>query len=124
VRGTLARRLGVAAALAVGLVGQAWSHAHLLTAVPSGDSTVTKSPAELDLRFSEGLELAFTGLTLTASGGAAVATGPARLSRSDATLLIVPLVGDLAPGRYLVEWHALSADGHKTRGSYAFSVTP
>jgi methionine-rich copper-binding protein CopC len=124
VNGTLARQLGVAATLAVGLVGQAWPHAHLRTTAPPADSTIRVAPTELDLQFSEGLELAFTGVTLTASTGASVATGPARLGGSDASMLIVPVIGALAPGGYAVEWHAVSADGHKTQGRYVFSVKP
>jgi methionine-rich copper-binding protein CopC len=27
-----------------------------------------------------------------------------------------------APGKYIVTWHALSADTHKTKGSFSFTV--
>jgi methionine-rich copper-binding protein CopC len=36
--------------------------------------------------------------------------------------LLVPLPRALTRGQYTVEWHALSNDGHTTRGSYGFSV--
>ena len=120
----LVQRLGVAAALASGLVGQAWAHAHLRSASPVTDSIVEVSPAELDLHFSEGLELAFTGLTLSSTRAGTIATGPARLAASDPSMLVVPLLGPLGAGIYTVEWHALSADGHKTQGHYVFSVKP
>jgi len=34
----------------------------------------------------------------------------------------VPLKTPLAAGDYQVNWHVLSVDGHKTQGSYRFSV--
>jgi methionine-rich copper-binding protein CopC len=37
---------------------------------------------------------------------------------------MVPLSETLAPGAYTVEWHALSADGHKTNGAFTFTVKP
>ena len=40
------------------------------------------------------------------------------------TTLMVPVSGTLAPGIYTVEWHALSGDGHKTHGSYKFTIKP
>jgi len=38
--------------------------------------------------------------------------------------LMVPLAETLSPGAYAVEWHILSTDGHKTNGTYAFTVKP
>jgi len=35
---------------------------------------------------------------------------------------MVPVTGTLADGSYTVDWHALSGDGHKTHGSYTFTV--
>ncbi|AYG61221.1 hypothetical protein CCGE525_00435 [Rhizobium jaguaris] len=40
------------------------------------------------------------------------------------TVLMVPISGTIGAGTYTVEWHALSADGHKTTGSYTFTVKP
>ena len=36
--------------------------------------------------------------------------------------MIVPMVAPLTPGSYTVKWHVVSVDGHKTEGSYRFSV--
>jgi len=36
--------------------------------------------------------------------------------------LIVPITGKLAPGKYVVEWHALSTDGQDSSGSYSFTL--
>ena len=113
----------LAAALSLGLAGQAFAHAHLKAATPASGATVA-APAELDLGFSEGVNLKFTGVTVTGPEGAAVPIGPARLGPGGDATLVVPLAGTLAPGRYKVDWHALAVDGHKTDGSYRFTVAP
>ncbi|RZL68659.1 MAG: Cu resistance protein [Variovorax sp.] len=117
----LGRALGVVVALSFAV--QAEAHAHLQSAVPSVDAAAASFPAELKLRFSEGLELHFSGATLTGPGAGSVPVGNARLGTGDSEL-IVPILGALGPGRYAVNWHALSHDGHSTRGSYAFTVLP
>jgi methionine-rich copper-binding protein CopC len=35
---------------------------------------------------------------------------------------VVPLEQALKAGTYQVDWHVVSVDGHKTKGSYHFSV--
>ena len=117
------RTFGIAIVVALGLTGQAFAHAHLKSAVPAVDSTVTTAPTELDLTFTEGVNLKFTGVTVTGPDKAAVATGEATLKGGDTTLT-VPISGTLAAGAYTVAWHALSTDGHKTNGTYTFAVKP
>ncbi|MFT4000454.1 MAG: copper homeostasis periplasmic binding protein CopC [Rhizobium sp.] len=117
------KMLFAAAALSIAFAGQAMAHAHLKSAVPAADSTVKAAPSELDLTFSEGLNLKFSGIKITGPGKMAVKTGEASLMDKDATLM-VPVTDKLAPGKYTVEWHALSTDGHKTNGSYSFTVAP
>lgn len=113
----------VAATASLALAGQAFAHAHLKTSVPAADSSVKQAPSELDLSFSEGLNLKFTGVTVTGPDKKAVKTGTAMLMGGDTTLM-VPVTDKLAPGKYTVQWHALSTDGHKTNGSYSFTVKP
>jgi methionine-rich copper-binding protein CopC len=118
------RTLALAVAGTLGLTGQALAHAELKSATPPVNGTVTTSPPELDLEFTEGVNLAFTGVTLKDPGKKAVATGKAALQPGDDTKLVVPLAGTLPAGTYTVAWHALSTDGHKTHGTYAFTVKP
>ena len=80
------------------------------------------SPSKLDLRFTEGLNLAFTGVSVEGPDSAAVATGQASLETGDDRTLVVPVEKPLGPGKYTVSWHALSRDGHKTSGTYSFTV--
>ncbi|MDU1671067.1 MAG: copper resistance protein CopC [Bradyrhizobium sp.] len=37
-------------------------------------------------------------------------------------MLVVPVKQELSPGEYKVEWHAVSDDTHRVKGSYSFSV--
>ena len=120
---THTRGLALAAAVLLGSAGAASAHAHLKTATPAADATVAVAPTELRLGFSEGVDVTFTGLTLGGPAGA-VSTGTASLAPGDDKVLVVPLAGPLAPGRYRVDWHALATDGHRTDGTYGFTVKP
>ncbi|MGG8094219.1 CopC domain-containing protein YobA [Klebsiella aerogenes] len=100
----------------------AFAHAHLQQQIPAADSTVSVSPQALTLTFSEGVELSFSGVTLSGPQNKPVATG--KLARSDGNKaqLTLPVNEPLAAGEYTVEWHVVSVDGHKTKGQYHFSV--
>lgn len=101
----------------------AFAHAHLKSAAPAVGGKIAGSPKELDLHFTEGLNLSFTGVVLKGPSDATIATGKATLKPGDDQTLVVPISGTLAAGRYEVSWHALSKDGHKTKGTYHFTVT-
>lgn len=113
------------AALVIGtaFTGTVLAHAELETANPAV-YTNGVSPAELRLDFSEGLELAFTTVTLTGVDGAVIATGAPALDPADPTLLLLPLTGKLPVGAVKVAWKAVAEDGHKSEGSYSFTVAP
>lgn len=111
--------LTLAAAFAL-MAGAAFAHAHLKTELPAAKSTVA-APETLVLHFSEDLSLTFSGIKVTGPAKAEVALGAGTLSDGETTLT-VPVKGTLKPGTYTVDWHALSKDGHKTRGSYSFTV--
>lgn len=118
------RTLALVALSFVAATTSAFAHAHLKASTPASGSTVATPPTDLNLTFSEGLNLKFTGVKITGSDKSAVPTGDARLGANDDTTLIVPVTGTLAAGTYKVNWHALSSDGHKTSGSYSFTVKP
>ena len=52
----------VFAAIAALVATPAFAHAHLLKATPAADATVAAAPSALVLDFSEGVQLAFTGV--------------------------------------------------------------
>jgi len=108
--------------LGLGLAGPAFAHAHLTSSDPAQNATVA-APPKLRLTFSEGLEPRFTGVKVTGPGGTAVRTGDAAVG-PDGSTLTLPVTGALPPGTYTVDWHALSKDGHSTKGRYVFTVGP
>ncbi|QND52848.1 copper homeostasis periplasmic binding protein CopC [Phyllobacterium sp. 628] len=120
----LARIFAVAAIVSTGLAGEALAHAHLKSATPAENATVTASPNEIDLTFSEGINLKFSGATVSSSDKTAVSIGLAKLAAGDDMTLVVPVTKPLSAGKYTVDWHALSTDGHKSKGSYSFTVKP
>ena len=102
----------------------AFAHAHLKSATPAMNGSVATAPSELDLTFSEGVNPKFTGVKVKGPDKAAVSTGEAALGQGGDTTLVVPVSATLPAGTYTVDWHALATDGHKTNGSYKFTVKP
>ncbi|HHA1266395.1 CopC domain-containing protein YobA [Enterobacter bugandensis] len=97
------------------------AHAHLEQQSPAADSQVA-SPQVLTLNFSEGIEPGFSGVVVTDAQKQVIKTGTATRDEKNKAQLTVPLKQTLAPGAYQVDWHVVSVDGHKTKGSYRFSV--
>jgi methionine-rich copper-binding protein CopC len=52
---------------------------------------------------------------------AGIKTGAVKRNEKDKAQLIVPGT-NAGAGTYQVDWHVVSVDGHKTKGSYHFSV--
>lgn len=97
------------------------AHAHLMQQSPAADSQVA-SPQVLTLNFSEGIEPGFSGVVVTDAQKQVIKTGTATRDEKNKAQLTVPLEQTLAPGAYRVDWHVVSVYGHKTKGSYRFSV--
>lgn len=113
------------AAIVVSMIPTAaLAHAMLQKAVPPVGGTVTVSPSEIRLLFSEGVEPAFSRIALAASDGAALPTGKPTVDPHNRSVLIVKVGKTLAPGTYKVDWHAVSVDTHKTQGNFTFTVAP
>ncbi|TPI13006.1 copper homeostasis periplasmic binding protein CopC [Mesorhizobium sp. B4-1-3] len=105
------------------LSNPAYAHAKLEAAQPPINGTVKDAPTELDLKFSEELNLKFTGVKVTGPDKKEIKTDGDMLMDGDKTFM-VNLPAGLGAGNYKVEWHALSQDGHKTHGTYKFTVKP
>ncbi|ENT6810837.1 CopC domain-containing protein YobA [Enterobacter kobei] len=97
------------------------AHAHLKQQSPAADSVVS-APQSLTLNFSEGIEPGFSGVVVTDAHKQVVKTGAVTRDEKNKAQLIVPLAQTLVTGTYRVDWHVVSVDGHKTKGSYHFSV--
>ncbi|AMG58901.1 copper homeostasis periplasmic binding protein CopC [Pantoea vagans] len=114
--------IALAAAGLMAFSSLAVAHAHLESSAPAAKAQVTTSPDALTLNFSEDIEAAFSGVTLLDSAQKPVETTKARVESDHKNRLIVGLSQPLKTGSYQVNWHVLSVDGHKTAGSYRFSV--
>jgi copper resistance protein C len=101
----------------------AFAHAYLDRAAPEAGTTVRGSPAEVKLWFSHALEPSFSTIRVVDKGGRQVDRKDNQVDAKEAALLRVSLP-PLSPGSYRVIWRVLSADGHVTRGEFAFEVAP
>ena len=99
---------------------QAQAHAKLVTANPAPNATVA-APKTIHLEFSEELAKRFSTFKLTDPDGKPLAT--VVVDSKDAKAMEGMPNATLAPGIYTVSWTAVSTDdGHKTTGSYRFTV--
>lgn len=101
-----------------------WAHAHVGTSTPAKDAVVKSTPAKVTLTLTEGLEGAFSSLTLVDAAGKVVSTGKSALAPDDNKTLVLPIGKELPAGAYTVKWQALSQDGHKTQGTWSFTIKP
>ena len=102
----------------------ALAHAFLDHAVPGVGATVQSAPSEIELSFTQEITPAFSGASVAAAEGGAVPTGKATVNAASPNILHVPLGQKLKPGVYVVNWHVVSIDTHRSTGSYKFTVAP
>lgn len=104
------------------LATPAFAHAFLDHAVPPVGGSISASPSELQLSFTQDVVVAFSGVHVSGPGGAAVPT--AKPVSGPANTLHVRLGHRLKPGTYVVSWHVVSVDTHHTSGTYRFTIAP
>jgi copper resistance protein C len=116
-RAALMATVILAAASIAGSSTAALAHAAVREASPAANSTVKGSPAEIRIRFTK--EIA-DGSTITVTGPTGrVENGQPMVEPYVMRIGLKPMVA----GQYKVQWHAMSADGHETDGSYTFTVS-
>ena len=114
-------RSSLAAILFFSIQSHALAHAFLDHAEPKVGSTVTTSPAEIKIWFTQNLEPVFSSIEVQDAQGNEVDKKDVHLDDKDKTLLIVS-VPKLPAGTYTVTWHAVSVDTHRTQGHFEFTV--
>ena len=95
-----------------------------MTEEPPAGASVATAPAAVSITFTESIDPHFSGIIVENADGRRADDGSDRPDPNNAKRLSVGLKQPVAPGTYKVIWHALSRDGHRTQGSYRFSVTP
>jgi methionine-rich copper-binding protein CopC len=97
-----------------------YSHSALESSVPRAGALLSSAPEHLRLKFSEALEPALIKVQLSRNSAPEPMTLMPTLSADgkeiDANL------GPLAPGTYLVNWNVVARDGHRTKGTFSFTV--
>jgi copper resistance protein C len=117
------RNLLVIISMLLATANIAFAHAHLDRSNPPVGSTVTPSPKEIVLTFTDELEPAFSSADVRNDKGATVQSGKASVDSANRTQLRVPL-NALLPGTYKVNWRVMSVDTHRTEGNFNFRVGP
>ena len=113
--------LVMAGALLVASAGPAAAHASVLSTTPADSQSVTESPGEFSVTFSEPVDIELGGLTVLDGEGSRVDDGDTT-SEDGARVLTVALEPDLGDGTYVGTWRVVSTDGHAITGSVLFAV--
>lgn len=113
----------VAGTVGIGTAPSAWAHAFLDHASPAVGSSVPTAPPVVTLWFTQDLEPAFSGVTVTDEAGQRVDLGKAQIPQGSPDELQIGLKS-LPPGTYTVSWHVVSVDTHPTEGTFTFEVKP
>jgi copper resistance protein C len=116
-----AQRWSLACALFLALPSPAWAHAFLDHSDPKVGGTVTQSPAEVKIWYTQEVEPAFSSIAVQNAQGREVDKKDVHLDAQDKSLLEVSLP-KLPPGTYTVSWHVVSVDTHRTQGRFKFSI--
>lgn len=116
---TIAASIMITASL---LTSAAYAHPELLSAEPAAGAAAATSPKQTRITFTEAVIPQFSGADVKDQAGKQMATGKATVDPANRKQLVVPVNEPLPPGDYKVEWHAVSHDTHRVKGSYSFSV--
>ena len=110
------------AALLLLPAAEALAHAQLVKADPQVGSTVAAGPTRIRLKFNEFIRVPPSAIRLTWPDGHKLVVKALERDPKDKTMVSASLPAPLGPGRYSVEWRALSGDGHSTQGQFGFTV--
>jgi copper transport protein len=112
--------LGAAGTLGLS-AGTVLAHAELISSSPANQAVLATKPSEILLTFSENVDPVGDAIRLVDSDGDPVPLGPIDQSQGGNTMR-APVPAAVADGTYVVGWQAISADSHKVRGAYTFSI--
>ena len=110
----------LAAGLSFSVATPVFAHAALVSSDPAPNTTVA-APKTISVTFNEKIVPAFSGFTVSMGDGMTIKlTG--KLSDDGKTIVGTPS-GNFMAGLYKLSWHATTVDdGHKTTGSFNFTV--
>ena len=108
-------------ALVWGGLQAAWGHAFPERSDPPAGATLAVAPALVRIWFDAALEPAFSSLRVQTARGQPIPHEEGQVDASNVALLTVRLP-PLASGTYRVLWSVVARDGHRTEGTYTFTV--
>ncbi|MGH7990105.1 MAG: copper resistance CopC family protein, partial [Limisphaerales bacterium] len=111
----------LAVVLFLALPSFARAHAFLDHSGPKVGGTITNSPTEIKIWFTQELEPAFSSIEVKNAQGKEVDKKDVHVDAKDKSLLEVSLPKLLA-GTYTVVWHVVSVDTHRTQGHFQFTI--
>jgi copper transport protein len=110
------------ALLGFGAIHTSFGHAFVINSSPSQSQSISKSPQQVNVFFSEPVDLRFSHLKVLDSNGKQVDNGDVHHLQNDESSLTVslPLLKD---GTYTVSTNVLSqTDGHVTDNAFVFGI--
>lgn len=111
----------LAAALTLGATSIVSAHTFLDHAIPAVGSSLPTAPTSVTIWFTQALEPAFSGITVTDAAGRRVDLGSVQIVPGHPDELQVGLK-PVSAGTYRVNWHVVSVDTHPTQGNFTFTV--
>jgi copper transport protein len=108
--------------LGFGAIHTSFGHAFVINSTPSQSGSIATSPQQIDVSFSEPVDLRYSNLKVLDSNGKQVDKGDVRYLQDDESKLTVsvPLLKD---GTYTVSTNVLSQiDGHVTENAFVFAI--
>jgi methionine-rich copper-binding protein CopC len=110
----------LALTLSLGIASGALAHAKLVKSDPPAGGEA-KDKSNIALTFSEEISGKLSGAEVKDASGAKVASS-SMADQGDKGLMVM-MKAPLKPGDYKLDWHAVASDdGHRTTGTFAFSV--
>ncbi len=97
---------------------QAFAHSALATSAPQNGAQLSETPSEFILKFKAPVQITVTQLTDAAGGGVELRAPDMSEGITEYRAPLPPL----AAGAYVLEWRAISDDGHDIGGKIKFSV--
>lgn len=98
----------------------ATAHAGLVKSVPGSRAQLRLPPPQIELCFSEEVELNFSTVQLSAPDGEQVPLGAPRFGETGKRCIVASLPPLEQSGTYTVKYKVLSQDGHVVEYGYTF----
>jgi copper resistance protein C len=113
------------AVIVIALAAAAWpgvasAHAFPTSEIPLAGAQLDSPPAQVRIRFDSPIEPDFSKLRVIDSSNASETAGPPTVDPTHRYLSVK--LKALSPGDYSVRWSVVAEDGHRTEGTYSFTV--